>query len=68
MTILILLQTLFTWLQKANAARGASLRELDARTLADIGIDASEFGSIDAEWHRAAAITRRRIAVQPSHA
>jgi hypothetical protein len=40
----------------------AALRGIDARTLADIGIDASEIGSIEAEAHGSAhAITRRRI-------
>lgn len=38
------------------------LRGLDARTLADIGIDASEIDSIDAESRDPrAGITRRRI-------
>jgi hypothetical protein len=40
----------------------ASLRDIDARTLADIGVDASEIDSIEAEAHGAAhRITRRRI-------
>jgi hypothetical protein len=40
----------------------ASLRDIDARTLADIGVDASEIDSIEAEAHSAAnRITRRRI-------
>jgi hypothetical protein len=39
------------------------LRDLDARTLADIGIDASEIDSIDAESRGSRrAATRRRIA------
>jgi hypothetical protein len=38
------------------------LRDLDARTLADIGVHPSEFGSITAESHGARrAVTRRRI-------
>jgi hypothetical protein len=44
------------------ADRGAALRELDARTLADIGIDASEISSVEAEWLGDAEVTRRRIA------
>ncbi len=50
------------WLRRV-AARGASLHELDARTLADIGIDASEIASVDAEARGATARTRLRIAV-----
>jgi len=39
-----------------------SLSTLDARTLADIGIHASEIPSISAEWLREATLTRLRIA------
>jgi hypothetical protein len=40
------------------------LRDLDARTLADIGIDASEIDSIEAESRSPrTGITRRRIAL-----
>jgi hypothetical protein len=42
--------------------RTASLRELDARTLADIGVDASEISSIDAEARGLSRVTRLRIA------
>jgi uncharacterized protein YjiS (DUF1127 family) len=38
-----------------------SLRSLDARTLADIGIHPSEIDSIEAESHGASALSRRRI-------
>lgn len=40
----------------------ATLRELDAHTLADIGIDPSEISSIEAEWAGRSKLTRRRIA------
>jgi hypothetical protein len=43
--------------------RADSLRDLDAATLADIGIDASEIGSIESESRGVAAVTRRRIAL-----
>lgn len=42
--------------------RTASLHELDARTLADIGVDASEISSIDAESQGRSRVTRLRIA------
>ena len=38
-----------------------SLRELDSRTLADIGIDASELSSIAAEAFGHGVVTRRRV-------
>ena len=38
-----------------------ALRELDSRTLADIGIDASELSSIGAEAFGHGVITRRRV-------
>jgi hypothetical protein len=42
----------------------ASLHELDARTLADIGVDASEIASIEAEARGPrVAVTRRRLAL-----
>lgn len=44
----------------APSGRG-SLRQLDRRTLADIGIDASEIASIEAEAHGHARVTRLRI-------
>lgn len=45
-----------------GAPRVASLCELDARTLRDIGVDASEIASIDAEARGHADVTRLRIA------
>jgi hypothetical protein len=48
--------------------RSASLRGLDARTLADIGIDPSEFGSIEAEWLGRADLTRLRVVGELRHA
>lgn len=42
--------------------RSASLRELDARTLADIGVRPSEIDSIEAEWLGRSDSTRLRIA------
>jgi len=41
--------------------RASSLRGLDARTLADIGVDASEISSIDAEARGLSRVTRLRI-------
>lgn len=43
------------------AARAASLRELDGRALADIGVDASEIASIEAEAQGRARRTRLRL-------
>jgi uncharacterized protein YjiS (DUF1127 family) len=45
-----------------------ALRELDSRTLADIGIHASELSSIEAEAWGHGVITRRRIVTGPCHA
>lgn len=42
--------------------RPSSLRELDARALADIGVDASELESIEAESRGESRMTRLRIA------
>ncbi len=50
------------WLATRLTDRSAGLRELDARTLADIGIDASEISSIEAEWRGDVELTRRHIA------
>ncbi len=48
----------------AHEQPAAPLHGLDARTLADIGIDASEIDSIDAESRGPSnRITRRRIAL-----
>lgn len=68
--------TLATWLLHAwqllrsrwQASRATSLHELDARTLADMGVHPSEISSIDAEWRGHSASTRRRIAVGGQHA
>lgn len=43
------------------APRATPLHELDTRTLHDIGIDASEIASIEAESRGQARLTRRRI-------
>jgi len=50
--------TLDHWRQQRTLQ---ALRELDSRTLADIGIDASELSSIDSEARGLGAVTRRRI-------
>jgi len=49
-------------------ARRDTLRGLDRRTLADIGIDASEVSSIEAESAARATLTRLRIAAVGAHA
>lgn len=46
--------------------RRTTLRDLDQRALADIGIDASEISSITAEARSRACLTRLRI-VTPGH-
>ncbi len=48
------------WFTEARAETG-SLRDLDRRTLADIGIHPSEIGSIEAEARGCSESTRRRI-------
>ncbi len=45
----------------ARRPAAQSLHEVDARTLADIGVDPSELASIEAESHGLSALTRRRI-------
>lgn len=46
----------------ARRQRATPLAELDARTLADIGVHRSEIGSIETEAHGPrAGVTRRRI-------
>lgn len=47
--------------------RHAALRDLDARTLADIGVDASEVSSIAAEAASQACLTRLRIVADGHH-
>lgn len=62
--------TLAAWLLHAwqllqarwQAERLASLHELDAHALADMGVHPSELSSIDAEWRGQSDTTRRRIA------
>jgi len=44
---------------------GVGLRDLDRRALADIGIDASEIDSIEAESEGRANVTRRRVVAAP---
>lgn len=58
-----LLGALFQMLLRRR--RESSLRELDARALADIGVDASEVESIEAESRGASHVTRLRIAHAP---
>lgn len=48
------------------APRKTSLRDLDRRALADIGIDPSEIGSIESESHGRARRTRLRIVAAPA--
>lgn len=48
-------------LRRWTTPEADSLRTLDARTLADIGIHPSEIDSIEAESHGASALSRRRI-------
>lgn len=55
-----LMRATLRWLFAPRAA-SASLRDLDARTLADIGVHRSEIASIEAESRRQAACSRRRI-------
>lgn len=54
------LATVLTW-AAARRPAAQSLHDLDARTLADIGVDPSELESIDAEANGLSALTRRRI-------
>lgn len=62
-TFLIFLRPALNWLRLAAARRRdrAALQELDARTLADIGLHPSELSSIDAEWRGSSPLTRLRI-------
>jgi len=54
------------FLKLLQRSRTASLHELDARSLADIGVDVSEISSIDAEARGVSGVTRLRIA-QAAH-
>lgn len=47
--------------------RSERLRDLDPRTLADLGVHRSEFGSIDAEARGSSGLTRRRIVLGADH-
>ena len=65
------LLTFYALLQALRTLRrddGRSLRELDDRTLADIGIDRSEIDSIVAEVDGRAEPARRRITFTPHRA
>lgn len=55
-----------TYWQERSTRR--ALRDLDRRTLADIGIDASEISSIASESSTHAQLTRLRIVAAGSHA
>jgi len=61
MTIIALLGALVQMLRRRHH-RLSSLRELDARGLADIGVDASEIESIEQESRGGSGLTRLRIA------
>jgi hypothetical protein len=52
----------------AAAPRHTSLRSLSARELADIGVDASEIASIEAEARGRTTATRLRIVAGSLHA
>ncbi len=64
-TILSLLQR---FADSFGTDRSAALRELDPRTLADIGVHPSEIDSIEAEWLGRSDLTRLRIAGSVRHA
>lgn len=66
MLLIISIGVALRWLL-APRSHLASLRDLDARTLADIGLHPSEVGSVEAEWAGAAAMTRRAIAAALRH-
>lgn len=51
-----------------RASRHTSLRQLSARELADIGVDASEIASIQAEALGRTSATRLRIVASCPHA
>ena len=54
--------------ERRRLAHLASLRDLDGRTLADIGISRSEISSIESEWRGNAELTRQRIVTVAGHA
>jgi uncharacterized protein YjiS (DUF1127 family) len=55
-------------LQQAVASRATALHELDAHTLRDIGLDTSEFASVQAESRGIATKSRLRIIRTAAHA
>ena len=68
------IRELIAALHKALAERrrlasvGTSLREVDDRTLADLGVARCEITSIEAESRRCSALTRQRIVRAAGHA
>lgn len=72
MSLFLLLAAHFAGPLKSLAARwarrDARLQDLDDRMLADIGIDRSEIGSVEAEGLGRSALTRRRIVWGWDHA
>ena len=54
--------------ERRRLANLATLRDLDDRTLADLGIARSEITSIEAESRRCSALTRQRIVRAAGHA
>ena len=53
--------------RRTDTPRAEPLHELDARTLRDIGVDASEVTSIEAEARGDADVTRLRIVAEWHH-
>ena len=54
--------------ERRRLAALGTLRDLDDRTLADLGVARSEIASIEAESRRVSALTRQRILRVASHA
>lgn len=63
----LLRQRLLTLARQHFGLAAPPLHELDRRTLADIGIDASEIASIEAEARGQAPLTRLRIVAGRHH-
>lgn len=55
------------WRAWCDRPRPTRLRDLDARTLADLGLDASELSSVRAEADGQAVTTRLRITSRSLH-
>jgi uncharacterized protein YjiS (DUF1127 family) len=55
-------------MERRRLARLSTLRDLDDRALADLGIARSEIASIEAESRQASAVTRQRILRGAGHA